>query len=125
MLVMSLDYLVWNKKSIYFLNYADKILRKLYTNMKDKDLLDLLVKGRIPKGSEFDRSIIVGDDGGLYLLLNSLNNEDIEALKPIVGEDYLKDKIHEENKAIIGEGGFGKVRFALSLMVTRKKCLPG
>ena len=38
-------------------------------------------------------SIIIGDNGGLYALINNANKIELELLKSISSEDFLKDKI--------------------------------
>ena len=85
-------------------------------------------------------SLIVGEDGGLYLLLNRLDKEQQKDMvqKNIVTEIYLKDKIVKAEKAaeevkgdaqkgnsrgdkiVLGKGGFGKVRLALNLFRGKK-----
>ena len=108
---------------------------------REKSLYDSLsqavIRGRFDKDDfKLSNSLIVGEDGGLYLLLNRLDQEQQQGMvqKNIVTEIYLKDKIvkaEEEkgdkirenfrgDKIVLGKGGFGKVRLALNLFRGKK-----
>ena len=68
---------------------------------------------------------MIGDEGGFYMLLNSLNEQDKLIIKDSgqIPDEFLKEKIDKTNlknkkgldKLIIGSGGFGIVKFALTL----------
>ncbi len=71
--------------------------------------------------------MIFGEDGGLFLLFNSIKGEDEnynkfkqQAIEDLLGRHYLKDKL-KEKKIIIGKGGFGTVKLCLSLLETKSK----
>ena len=72
-----------------------------------------------------EHSIMIGDEGGLYMLLNSINEEDKKIIidSGQIHEGFLEDKIAKTkkknkkgiDKVVIGSGGFGIVKFALTL----------
>ena len=125
---------------------AKETLGKLLPLFEDKSWHDLLyqaiVLGRFDKDDfKLKNSLIVGEDGGLYLLLNRLDKEQQKDMiqKNIVTEIYLKDKMVKAEKAeeeevkgdakkeyysldkiVLGKGGFGKVRLALNLFRGKK-----
>ena len=120
---------------------AKKVLEKLSQLCLEEssraDVIEALLSGRFDK-SKFglSHSLVLGEDGGLYLLLNRLTKENQKDMitESIVTKAYLKDKIHAQKakdekaekeekrkhdlygeKVIIGKGGFGSVKFAMSL----------
>ena len=128
-----------------------KSLQKLQSYLSDKSFHDRLIRALAT--GRFDKSIfglshtlVCGEDGGLFLLLNRLSNEQQGEMvrDEIVTKNYLHDKIvrpdQQEtgengkktekeggstyNKIVIGQGGFGKVRFALNLF-RGSKASPG
>ena len=117
-------------------------LQKLQTYLFDKSFHDRLIQALA--AGRFDKSIfglshtlVCGEDGGLFLLLNRMSKEQQEEMvrDEIVTKNYLHDKIVRPDqqealedgkinekeggstydKIVIGQGGFGKVRFALNL----------
>jgi hypothetical protein len=81
------------------------------------------VAGRVDKEKfGLECSVIVGEDGGMYAAVNSLDAKLKKVLSAEYGEDYLADKVRGRNsegkeKVVLGQGSFGKVRFALSLVI--------
>ena len=64
-------------------------------------------------------SVLVGGNGGIFALLNSLPQDYFYEIKynliiESLTEEYLKTKMIGD-KIILGEGNFGKVRLALCL----------
>jgi hypothetical protein len=112
---------------------ADKLEKYFDLAQKDKDALEKLetaiITGRFDKEDfALPGTVIMGEDGGTYLLINNttLNkntNVDVkEIITEFVGKDYLEDKIEQKTKdtgkveqITIGKGGFGTVRFGLSI----------
>jgi len=95
----------------------------LILGLNEQALLESLLIGRFDKkkiGTGESFTMIVGDEGGLFLLMNSVSpNSRFEKiiLDSGVSEKYLKEKRDVvNNKVIIGQGGFGKVRLALSVL---------
>ncbi len=67
-------------------------------------------------------TLILGEDGGLFVLLNSLEKIMKQSLldSKLIASDYLADKTDKQtHKTILGKGGFGKVRLALTLLQAR------
>jgi hypothetical protein len=51
------------------------------------------VIGRIEKKKfSLDHSVIIGEDGGMYLLLNSLDENTWKIVSARVGDGFLEDK---------------------------------
>ena len=137
----ALEHMIW-LGSNSLLQTAKKALEKLFQYCRDEscraDLIEAIISGRFDK-SKFglSHSLILGEDGGLYLLLNrptKAQQEDMIA-ENIVTRAYLNDKISRQKakdekaeqeekrkqdlygeKVIIGKGGFGPVKFAVSLL---------
>ena len=128
-----------------------KSLQKLQSYLSDKSFHDRLIQalaaGRFDKALfGLSHTLVCGEDGGLFLLLNRLSKEQQEEMvrDEIVTKNYLHDKIarpkQEEttevgkknekeggstyDKIVIGQGGFWKVRFALNLF-RGSKASPG
>lgn len=76
-------------------------------------------------------SVIMGEDGGFFLLLNSANDEELNILKQNkIEESYLKNITKRsssasqlQNKLVIGQGTFGKIRVCLALSGNEKSNL--
>ena len=72
-------------------------------------------------------SLIIGADEGIYILLNTLQNDEINILKEDKRIDFgnllimMNDK--EKGKTVIGEGSFGKIRLSLILISNKKKAI--
>ena len=104
------------------LQYLSKSLDSIIQTIKKKDK-DLIVKSILSHRFEkkiFDlpHTIISGEEGGLYFLLNSVTNEEIQIMKTDeISQNYL-EKItldSKKNKMVIGEGGCGKIRLSIAL----------
>ena len=63
-------------------------------------------------------TLIRGFDGGLYVLLNTVKDLNIFYSNGM-SEDYIAQKTTSDNKIILGKGAYGKVRFAMSLFLTK------
>jgi serine/threonine protein kinase len=112
-------------------------LQKCCNSQKPKQreqLLNAIIVGRLDKSKFKDEeknkflthSLILGEDGGLYALINTLNEETWQILETVADRSYIEDKQVKgekgnvnKNKIVLGAGGFGKVRFALSLFDTK------
>ena len=136
----ALEQMIW-LGSNNLLQITKNTLEKLSQCCRDEtsrtDLIEAFISGRIDKAKfGLSHSLILGEDGGLYLLLNRLTKAQQEDMIAgnIVTRAYLNDKIsrpkakdekaeQEEKrkqdlygeKVIIGKGGFGAVKFAVSL----------
>ena len=119
----------------YLKNILVEIKKVLEEAMKRPDgkLAKEVVLGRLQKNAEsgIKHSVIFGDNGGLYLLLNSVTKEEkclLEKAGEIsqdYGKNWKKKKSNEkksEYKIVIGKGTFGKIRLALAL--TRNPLIP-
>ena len=123
------DNMVW-LRSTSLTRTAKEALKKLQDCFNDKAFHDYLIQALIT--GRFDKTVfglshtlICGEDGGLVLLLNRLSKEQQEdmVLGNIVTKEYLNDKIKNDEKkgestndrVVIGQGGFGIVRFGLNL----------
>mgnify|MGYP000859612344 CR=1 FL=1 len=132
------------------LQTAKNALEKLSECCRDEscraDLMEAFISGRIDKVKfGLSHSLILGEDGGFYLLLNRLTKDQQEDMITgnIVTRTFLQDKISKQKpkderaeqaekkkqdlygeKVIIGKGGFGAVKFAVSLF-NHKGTSPG
>ena len=61
-------------------NQGDELLKSIKTGRFDKEKFGLL------------HTVIIGDNGGLYALLNNVNEKELEHLIRITSEEYLNDK---------------------------------
>jgi WD40 repeat protein len=101
-------------------NYLNKLDEIFNDESKTEQVKKSIKSGRLDK-TKFDlpHTLIFGEDGGLYALLNRLDESEKKIIDSIMGEDYLKDKIVEAKfgteKVVIGKGGFGTVKFGLSI----------
>ncbi|WP_375330738.1 NACHT and WD40 repeat domain-containing protein [Candidatus Tisiphia endosymbiont of Oplodontha viridula] len=130
----AIEFLLWKDTNIA----ADSIklttgtLKKLKEHFSDQSkfnqLREAILTSRFDK-EEFNlpNTVIMGEDGGMYLLLNNLNSNE-KVLKEVASTDYLnkisnlKIKQGKQLEQItIGKGGFGTVRFALSLFDAKSK----
>ena len=100
-----------------------KKLENLYKEEKesfDKSLMMGRFVINLENGKTY--TLIMGDEGGLFLLINSVPKESIEEkiiLDSGVTEEYLQEKRTQEDKIVIGKGAFGAVKFALSVFGDR------
>jgi len=121
------------KKEIFSL-MEKSLLKILSFKTTNESLFKLaILTGRFDK-MDFDlkHTIIVGEDGGWYILMNSITNEEKEMIIDEVDssktfQEYLQQKIQKndgkkpnEYKIIIGKGSFGKIRLGIALIVTEK-----
>lgn len=143
----ALDDLVWLPSNSLKKAAEDSLqkLQKLFDDESSRDrVTQAFIIGRFDKSAfGLSHTLVCGEDGGLYLLLNKLSQQQQEDMvrENIVTKEYLKDKIkvpkqHEEGKdahkqgestgdrVVIGKGGFGTVRFALNLF-RGNKASPG
>jgi serine/threonine protein kinase len=103
--------------------YVEKVLDNLLKLKKNKPeiFFQSVMRGRFDKDPSLsiNSSLIIGDEGGLFLLLNSIRpkSEEEQLIEEAgVSEEYLNEKRNaESSKVILGEGSFGKVRLALSI----------
>jgi len=121
------------EKNILFMQYMMKCL----TEIKDindwagndseimKILIDSLKKFKIDKRAFkkknlfLSHSMVFGLDGGIFLLLNKINEEERKILidcKGISPKYLQKVSIPDTEKIEIGKGGYGKVRLGLVLI---------
>ena len=134
----ALDYLIWQDKSSFneLTRSSLGILSEHFNDNNsetEKKLSQAIISGRFDKNKfGLSDTLIMGEDGGLYLLLNRLNEEQKSVLveKHIVTKSYLEDKFKKQevndpkgDKVILGKGGFGTVKFALNLL--KSKASPG
>lgn len=121
------EYLTWQKEGKDINIFANKILLNLQQECEkgSPTILNAVVCGRFDKKlfSFLPGTLILGNMGGLYLLINTVTNDTRDILKDIIGEKYFEKTSVDgnEDKKIIGEGAFGKVRFALSLFNAKSK----
>jgi serine/threonine protein kinase len=132
----ALNYLIWKEQNKNSTIFTKELLHQLLIccDERREEILNALIIGRFDKNDfnffskssrfhECINSIILGEDGGLYVLINSINQETKSILNELVDDNYLVDKRfgNDKNKIIIGAGAFGKVRFAISLFVAKAK----
>ena len=115
-----------NKKILAF---RSKILQELFNILEDNDnksenVKEAVLSGRFEKKNHPNRlshSIIVGDDGGIFALMNSISDEEklmiLEAGQ--IQNDYAPvanaKNVDNRFKIKIGEGSFGKIRLCVAL----------
>ncbi len=138
----ALETLIWSSQERCLIKLAKSTLEVLKecVNDESKEMVELLsqaiISGRFDKGKfGLENSVICGEDGGCFLLLNRLTQDQQEDMinENIVTKEFLKDKLImpknqepekvEDDKIVIGQGGFGAVKFALSLF--QGKASPG
>ena len=116
-----------NKKDEKIFKYRRNLLEEII-NIIEKDELEFasLLSGYLgrKKYPNLKHSVIIGDDGGLYALVNTIDNDEIEILLQTgeIQADYLKGISKEsadpnKQKIIIGKGTFGTIRIALALTI--------
>ena len=109
------------------LKYGEKILTVLknIVEMDDDEFKSAaIIHGRFDKNifKDLDHSVILGDDGGLYALLNKISEDE----KNLIVQEEIKDSHYVKNnwklnsvtkqyKIIIGNGAFGKIRLSMAL----------
>jgi serine/threonine protein kinase len=134
----ALDQLIWHEDTdrVNFTRSTLEFLKDYCTEITNEEskneLIQSIISGRLDKYNEEENSgykflnhtAILGEDGGLYLLLNSIDKKIRSMLCTTVDPKYLDDKIIKTKsngsaKVVLGAGGFGKVRFALSLFTAK------
>jgi hypothetical protein len=105
---------------------AESAIKAIFSLSKTnpKKFNESLMKGRFErKDLNIEGSLVLGDEGGIYMLINSAPPGSINEaiiLEAGVPEEFLKEKRGEAlDKVTLGEGSFGKVRFALSVLGDR------
>lgn len=114
--------LIWKSGKLCF-KYVEKVLDSVLElkNKNEKMFIQCLKQSRFDKLKELksEFSLVLGEEGGLYLLLNSVeaDSEEESIIKEAgVTEEFLEEKrIASTKKIILGQGAFGKVRLALSI----------
>ena len=140
-LQQALDYLIWKDQTDCTL-LTRRTIQKLLFLLDDKSQTEKIqhavISGRFDKNQfGLEDTVILGEDGGMYLLLNRVDSYKRKILEDEVGANYLQDKIKEKedqsgkapanikkemgDRVEIGKGSFGIVRFALSLLETEAK----
>jgi len=120
------EYMLWKNPKEPNNELTLDTLSKFKAQINDPSKADLLSKaiitGRFDKKDfGFTDTAIMGEDGGMYLLLNNHDayKEKVITTPNTVTSEYLNSKIKPKglkNQITIGKGGFGTVRFALSLL---------
>ena len=128
---------IWNHPwTILTRKTIERLLAILDDEIQTEKVQGAIISGRFDR-NQFDlgHSAILGEDGGMYLLLNRVDRFKRKMLEGEFGEQYLQDKIKEKesdktlvsikkemgDRIEIGKGSFGIVRFALSLLETEAK----
>lgn len=126
--------MIWVHDS-FLIEYTRNILTQLKQYCRDKANEEVVISsiktGRFDKkGQRFNKldfleyTLIFGEDGGLFLLLNSLDDKFREALEHHIGKEYIKEKSSKGKigraKVVLGKGSFGQVRFAINLFYVNK-----
>ncbi|WP_342267925.1 pentapeptide repeat-containing protein [Candidatus Tisiphia endosymbiont of Empis tessellata] len=124
----AIEFLLWKDPNIAVdsTKLTTDTLKTLKNHFSDQNKFNQLKEAILT--SRFDKeefnlpsTVIMGEDGGMYLLLNNLSDNE-QVIKEVASSDYLKDKLQGGKQQItIGKGGFGTVRFALSLFDAKSK----
>ncbi|WP_341761068.1 pentapeptide repeat-containing protein [Candidatus Tisiphia endosymbiont of Thecophora atra] len=124
----AIEFLLWKDPNIAVdsTKLTTDALKTLKNHFSDQNKFNQLKEAILT--SRFDKeefnlpsTVIMGEDGGMYLLLNNLSDNE-QVIKEVASSDYLKDKLQGGKQQItIGKGGFGTVRFALSLFDAKSK----
>ena len=126
----ALEYIMWQPEQTEIFKFTSKVLR-LFKEIANDDrakTVSSLISGKFdmndfPKIEDFG-TFILGDDGGLYLLADTLNKLTKPILIEVIGEEYLKSvtkEIDKKEECVIGSGTFGEVRFAISFFNSKSK----
>ena len=116
-----------SKEKESIMKYRIKLLEKLLEILEkpfknEKIIQEAILYGRFDKRcfSELPHSIIIGDDGGFYVLMNSIDDKERDMILEggMISETYIKNWPMNEAKykVLIGEGSFGKIRLAFVLI---------
>jgi len=104
-----------------------ELMEETLEKLKASQLISGINQGRFDKKEYMlTHSVLIGLDGGLYMLLNKLSNDEYEEIliqnKNEVRNYFENSKKKLEilpnnlKKIVIGEGGLGKIRLALVLV---------
>ena len=117
-----------NLNSIFRLKNLDKMKTLLHNPKAKDDIFEALRVGRFDKKKfGLDHSILLGRDGGLYLLMNSFSDEEYKmileneegcSLKKYFDLKTKKCLDDGRKKIVIGEGTNGKIRVGFPLAST-------
>jgi hypothetical protein len=117
--------LIWKHKTAT-VKYVEFIIGLLETQSErdQESFKKNLKKGRFENmDKKIKGALILGDDGGLYLLLNYAAEKSLEEeiiLVSRVPKEFLNEKRNKDNKIILGKGAFGSVGLALSIFGDEK-----
>jgi len=99
------------------------VLRKILQNKEDISIQNSILRGKFEKRSlhpDLSHTVILGWDGGLYALFNTITEDEKEML--LEGEEITKEYAEswKKNKRslykiVIGKGTLGKIRLCISL----------
>ena len=100
------EYLLWKKDSAssqlaaQTLNNLEELLADLDKDpAKSQKLKNAIIIGRFDKSEfKFNETLILGEDGGLYLLLNNFNDLSESVISEAVSKDFLRDKIKSSSE---------------------------
>ena len=119
------------KFRLKMLNELESILEMCLSNPKENEphILTIL-SGKFNKTdlkNNLSHSVIIGDDGGFYTLLNRASDDELLMLnEEDISEDYLKNitinsikNITINSKIIIGKGSFGKIKISVALTTNK------
>ena len=115
------------KKKEKILVYQKILIKQLISRVESNDfrskIINALKTHRFDKKElQLDHSIIMGDDGGLFVLMNTISEAEknmfIES-DNIMNEEFLNCITQKDTsgKIVIGKGSFGKIRLALVLSI--------
>ncbi len=115
--------LIWKKGKrcwTFVENFLDNLMR--LSKEKNEIFCQYIFKGRFDKKNpnlNIKSTMVLGDEGGFYMLLNSVHPESEEQQiieEAGVSKDFLNEKRDPKIwKLVLGERSFGKVRLALSI----------
>ena len=126
----SLSYLLWDNEKLGNISVARHMLKILKMKIdylkksgETDKLAEWIIKGRIGKRqSGFDNTLILGEEGGLFMLLNNRDFLSESALRvgEYITESYLESLCSYKSdkgkiQITLGKGTSGKVRFSLIL----------
>ena len=61
--------------------------------------------------------MLLGNNGGVYLVINKINKETLEILNYISGcIDFIRTKTNEQEEICLGKGSFGRVKIGICII---------
>ena len=101
-LQQALDYLIWKDQTDCTV-LTRRTIEKLLSLLDDKSQIEKIqhavISGRFDKNQfGLEDTVILGEDGGMYLLLNRVDSYKRKILEDEVGANYLQDKIKEKEE---------------------------